>query len=210
MPMRRIGLLGGTFDPVHLAHVQLAQDACAALALDEVWFVIAAQPWQKQGVSPAVHRLAMLEAALTDAADAHLRIEPMELTRQGASYTIDTLIALRARLGVDVALVWLMGADQWRNLPTWHRHTELLEYASIAVAQRASPAGDLADQPKVTLPPALPITQPSGQVVSFSMAPHPASATDIRAEGGRGGLARDWLSPRVHTYIQQHHLYDNR
>lgn len=205
--MRRIGLLGGTFDPVHAAHVQLAHDAIGALMLDEVWFVIAAQPWQKPDVTPAPHRLAMLQAALEDAADPRLRIEPLELDRPGASYTIDTLTALRLRLGPQIALVWLMGADQWRNLPTWHRHTELLEYASIAVAQRETTATAPA---AVVWPPALPITQPHGQTVSFAMTPHPANATDIRALGARGAASHPWLSPRVRDYIQQHHLYDNR
>ncbi len=205
-PVRRIGLLGGSFDPIHAGHLQLARDAIDALGLDELRLVVAAQPWQKPQVSAARHRLRMVELALADAPAPwreRMAIERCELARTGPSYTIDTLIELRERLGTAVCLVLIMGSDQWGNLATWHRHADLTQYASIAVAQRA-------DAPAATpaLPPVAALTSPHGQIVSFAMTPHPASATALRAALRAGEAVGDLLAPAVLAYIRTQHLYE--
>ena len=205
--MKRIGLLGGSFDPLHTGHLQLARDAIAALRLDELRLVVAAQPWQKPGVSPAAQRLRMVELALEALATtepalrARLAIEHCELDRTGPSYTIDTLIALRAALGPAPCLVLVMGSDQWHNLGTWRRHAELTDYASIAVARRDAATGDL--------PASGPLTATHGQTVSFAMTPHPAAATAIRAQLRAGqAVGPDLLPPTVLAYIRAQHLYE--
>ena len=219
--MRRIGLLGGSFDPIHAGHLQLARDAIDALELDELRFVVAAQPWQKPQVSAPAHRLRMVELALASVPApwrARMTIERCELERSGPSYTIDTLIALRAALGPEVCLALVMGSDQWRNLPTWHRHDELIRYASIAVAERAGdlphPSGESAGASPAlalpALPPAAPLTAPCGQAVSFRMHPQPAAATRLRAALHSGAAVDDLLPPAVLAYIRANHLYETR
>jgi nicotinate-nucleotide adenylyltransferase len=222
--MKRIGLLGGSFDPLHAGHLQLARDAIAALGLDELRLVVAAQPWQKPGVSPAAQRLRMVELALDDlepSLRARVAIERCELDRTGPSYTIDTLIALRAALGPAPCLALVMGSDQWHNLGTWHRHAELTDHASIAVARRtdatSAPAGAathpsaaaLRDPRYAALPAPGALGTPHGQTVSFVMTPHPASATAIRAQLRAGqAVGPDLLPPTVLAYIRAQHLYE--
>lgn len=206
--MKRIGLLGGSFDPVHAGHLQLAHDALTQIELDEVRFVVAANPWQKTHVSAPTHRLRMVEIALANAPDALRRrcaIERCELTRTGISYTIETVIELRARYGPDACLVLVMGSDQWRNLGTWHRHAELTDYANIAVARRGARDAHTA---AADLPPTLAVTAAHGQIVSFPMTPHPAAATDIRAALRAGVEVGDLLPAAVLAYIRTHHLYE--
>jgi nicotinate-nucleotide adenylyltransferase len=201
----RIGLLGGSFDPPHLGHVQLARDAMTALALNEVRFVIAGEPWQKHHITDACHRLAMVELALAN--ETGLVVEHCELERAGPSYTFETLRELRARYGPQPCLVWIMGSDQFANLHTWQHHDELTQLAHLAVAQRAG------DQP-LSLPSADALTfaspsnstttLPFGKLVSFRMMPHPAASTHIRPNPSAHA---DLLAPPVLAYIQAHSLY---
>ncbi len=226
--MKRIGLLGGSFDPIHAGHLQLARDAIHALGLDELRLVVAAQPWQKPDVSPAAQRLRMVEVAVASvepALRARLAIERCELDRTGPSYTIDTLTALRAALGPAPCLVLVMGSDQWHNLGTWRRHAELTDYASIAVARRAPPAATDATtrtgtamrtgtatpaRPAIAAHDAPRDAAHGGQSVAFAMTPHPASATAIRAQLRAGqAVGPDLLPPTVLAYIRAQHLYGN-
>ncbi|MCE2985007.1 MAG: nicotinate (nicotinamide) nucleotide adenylyltransferase [Burkholderiales bacterium] len=203
--VRRIGLLGGSFDPPHHAHLQLARQAQQALGLEQVRFVIAAQPWQKTGVSPSQHRLAMLQLALQH--HDGLAIETCELERTGPSYAIDTLRELRQRYGPQAMLVWILGSDQYFNLPTWHQHEQLLHYANFAVVQRQASAKQK-DQLE-TLPEATGLTQPRGQTVRFFMPALDISSTAIRQAIAHGApeTVQGLLAPAVLTYILDHHLY---
>ncbi len=143
----RLGILGGTFDPVHLGHLALAEEARDALALERVLFVVAGDPWQKAGrsLAPAEIRLAMVEAAIRD--NPTFQASRLELDRTGPTYTVDTLDVLdadaRAR-GVLPDLWFLMSADALAGLRTWRDPDRILEVARIAVAPRVSdaPAAD--------------------------------------------------------------------
>ena len=137
---RGIGLLGGTFDPVHNGHLSLAREALSQLHLARIDFVPAANPWQKTRVSAAEKRLGLLQAALEG--EPLLRINPIELLREGPTYTIDTLKALREEIGPSVPLVLILGADQWNNLQTWKDWAAFPSYCHLAVANRdvATPA----------------------------------------------------------------------
>jgi nicotinate-nucleotide adenylyltransferase len=194
---RRIGLLGGSFDPPHLGHLQLARDAIAALTLDELRFVVAGDPWQKGRITPAHHRLAMVELAVK--AEPGCSVERCELERAGPTYTFDTLRTLRERLGPEICLVWIMGSDQYANLHTWHRHAELTNLANIAVALRAGSA-----ETSLPAPDAGTLGTPYGQRVHFAMTPHPASSTLIRQNPEKQA---DLLAPPVLAYIRAHSLY---
>ena len=129
-----IGVLGGTFDPVHFGHLRLALEMCEGLALKELRMIPAGQP-PHRGVpaASARDRLAMLEAAV--AGTDRLRVDPRELQREGPSYTVDTLASLRAELPDD-SICLIVGMDAFNALTTWHCWQELLNLAHIGIARR--------------------------------------------------------------------------
>jgi nicotinate-nucleotide adenylyltransferase len=201
----RIGLLGGSFDPPHHAHLQLARHAQQALQLEQVRFVIAAQPWQKPAVSPSRHRLAMLQLALQQ--QVGLEIESCELQRAGSSYAIDTLRELRQRYGSEAVLVWILGSDQYFNLPTWHEYQQLFCYANFAVVERQ--VSNSEKQQIRALPRAEQLSQPYGQTVRFFMPALDISSSAIRLSVAQGKPEKiqGLLAPAVLAYILKHHLY---
>ena len=207
---RRIGLLGGSFDPVHVGHIALARAAQSALLLDEVRFIPAGIAWQKGGaVASAGDRVAMLQLAL--GSEPGWIIDHCELQRPGASYTIDTLLELRAALGPEPALVLLLGADQFRNLPSWQRFGELPTHCHLAVTQRAPrQLSDLPEPLEALLAArgsdALP-DAPAGSIVFFNMPPVPVSSSGIRAQLAAGQQPAELLPPGVLDYIEGKHLY---
>ena len=190
---RRIGLFGGTFDPVHRAHLALARAALQALALDELRWVPAGQPWQKSRViTAAVHRRAMLELAI--AGEPRFVLEPIELQREGPSYTLDTVRALQAA-EPDARWWLLIGADQHAGLHTWHGWRELLGRVRLAVAARPGVA---------------PALHPEVQAAGFDVVPMPLmdiSATAIRERVARGEAIDDLVPAAVAGYIDQQALY---
>lgn len=191
----RIGLLGGTFDPVHRAHVALAESALAALALDSVRWVPAGQPWQKVGgraVTPASHRVAMVQLAI--AHEPRFVLDRIEVDREGPSFTLDTVRALQAA-EPGHAWVLLIGQDQYANLHTWANWRELLARVELAVANRPGPAR---------------LPHPDVQAHPHRMVPLPMldiSSTQIRAAAARGRDLLPMVPPEVARYIGQHRLY---
>ena len=143
--MKKIGILGGTFDPPHIGHLKLAIHFAKALNLDELLLIPSRESWQKGlDITSAEIRFQLTEAAGIDLASAFLYlkiptqigIDRIELDRAGPSYAIDTVRALRERYGSDVSLSWLMGADSLIQLPTWNSWEKLLDYVNFAVASR--------------------------------------------------------------------------
>lgn len=216
-PRKRIGLLGGSFDPVHVAHLALGQAAISALRLDELVLLPNGHAWQKgEHLASARHRLAMLRLTIASlpavaTQQAQWKIDEQELKRSGPSYTIDTLRALRLQLGPDPALILIIGSDQFRKLDSWHRWTELFDYAHIAVTQRE----------RVTLtdlPPAieesllargtgaLPDT-PCGNIMFFRMPAVPVSSTQLRRQLAAGQPVNGLLPMGVEAYLRRHGLY---
>jgi nicotinate-nucleotide adenylyltransferase len=138
---RRVGILGGTFDPPHIGHLAMAVEVRDALALDVVLLVVAHEPWQKVGtrrVSPSPDRLALVEAAVTDLEG--LEACDVEIRHGGPSYTADTVAALAAA-GPDDELWVILGADAAAGLPTWERGDEVAERARLVVAARDGETG---------------------------------------------------------------------
>ena len=190
---KRIGLFGGSFDPVHLAHLALARQALDELRLNELRWVPAGRAWQKsRAMTTAEHRVAMLELAIAD--EPRFVLERCEVQRPGPSYTLDTVRELQAR---DPAAQWFLviGQDQWQNLHTWHGFEELLRRVTLAVAQRPGSMAEI--DARVRAAPCVPLALP----------PMPISATEIRARAAAGGDLSSLVPPAVALYIHQHGLY---
>ena len=189
----RIGLLGGTFDPPHNAHLALARAALGALKLDELRWIPAGQPWQKaRAISAAVHRDAMVR--LTIAGEARFMLDRTELDRDGPSFMLDTV---RAFSTAQPQAQWflIIGADQYAGLHTWCGWQELLSLATLAVANRPG-----------SMPPVNP------EVLHFTrcVVPLPMldiSATEIRSCVAKGLPIDSMVPPAVARYIEQHGLY---
>lgn len=181
------GLFGGTFDPPHIGHLVAAREALERLGLDRVAFVPAAQPPHKpgRGVTAAAHRLAMLQAALTD--EPRFEIEEMELQRPGPSYTVDTLRTMRGVRPED-QLVLLLGADQYAELQTWREPEAVATLARLVVVARAGEA-------------------PAPGVERLEMPRLDVSSTLVRERVGRGLSVRWLVPPAVEQYIEIHRLY---
>lgn len=204
-----VGVLGGTFDPVHYGHLTLAADAAAQLNLVEVRFIAAGTPPHRAApLASAKARVDMLKLAL--AGKPRFKLDEREILRQGASYCVDTLCELRQELGDSCPLYLLLGADAFAGLGTWHRWQELFALTHIAVALR--PGFTFKDLPpavaaefvkrRTTLPHAV-----TGSIVVLHIAPVEVSASMIREHLAEGKGARDLLPPPVFDYIQANHLY---
>ena len=191
--MTRVGVFGGSFDPVHQAHVALAQSALGALHLDQVRWVPAGNPWQKtRAMTPAEDRLALVQAAIEG--EPHFVLDRIEVDRSGPSYTLDTLRELQAA-HAGVQWVLLIGQDQYSGLHTWKDWQALLGLVELAVANRP---GDLR-QP-----------HPDVQRFPHRMVPLPMldiSSTDIRTRVAAGLDISHLVPPGVARYIETHGLY---
>lgn len=216
----RVGLLGGSFNPVHVGHLALGRAAAEALALDRMIVMPTGNSWQKAGSGyasvDAQHRLAMVQLAvapLTSPGPGQCRwsADDLEVRRAGPTYTVETLRTLRTRLGPSAALILVLGSDQLHNLATWHRWQELPELAHIAVTQRERVS--LAGLPEpverlVAQRGAQTLTDsPAGSIVFFQMPPVAVSATGLRAQLARGEYPEELLPPGVSDYIRRHRLY---
>ena len=193
---KRIGLLGGSFDPVHIAHIELAKAAIKHLNLDEVQLLPAKQPWQKPELATSAQdRLNMLELA-TDGLPG-IVINPIELKRPGKTYTLDTLNELPR----EHAYFWLMGADQLANFPTWSNWQEIAKRLTLVAAQRPGNA--------LQVPPALQTLIDAGQahVQTLPFEPLAISSSALRELLAQQKPVDQWLVPKVITYIGQHRLY---
>jgi len=206
-----IGVLGGTFDPVHHGHLRLALEAAEALDLEEVRLIPAGQPPHRvQPVASAPDRLALVEAAV--GGTPRLRADRREADRPGPSYTVDTLASLRSDLGRR-PLFLLLGMDAFRGLDTWHRWREIPRLAHLAVARRPGgrlpvqgPVAELLSGARVDDPRTL-RRRPAGSVVLVDVPPLAISATRIRELLGAGRDPR-WLLPdSTLALIRQRGLY---
>ena len=210
---RRVGILGGTFDPPHVGHLALARSARDAMQLDEVRLMPTGHSWQKSAAgASALQRLEMVRIALRDVGPAEgLRADDREVVRSGQTYTVDTLEALRKELGPDVMLVLIVGSDQLRNLATWRNWQRLFDLAHIAATQREritledlppEVEAEVASRGRDALPDA-----PAGSVVFFRMPAVAVSATGLRAQLAAGERPDALSPPAVLDYIQSHRLY---
>ena len=223
-----LGLLGGTFDPIHRAHLALAVAAFESGALGRLRFIPAGlPPHRPPPVAGGAHRLAMVRLAMADLPSAfavRCEVDPAEVDSDVPSYTVTTLERLRRELGPTRPLALILGADAFAGLPTWHRWTELTDFAHLLVTGR--PGHDLAEdawpatlqahaKSRLRADPATLADSPAGLIATFPMPPVDVSATRIRAllaagtaGGGEEQAATAKLLPAdVVRYIRLHHLY---
>jgi nicotinate-nucleotide adenylyltransferase len=201
-----IGVFGGTFDPIHVAHLAVAQEAVEALGLERVVFVPAGQPPHKPGqaITAGEHRLAMVELAI--AGNDRFAVDRIELDRPGPSYTVETLEVLRAAgadRGLEPQLTLILSAEAFLSLPTWNDPARVLELACVAVAPREGYPGAGAAFVAKHFP---------GQVdrVIFLDGPRlRLSATELRERAAAGRTLRYLVPDAVAAYIDDHDLYRN-
>lgn len=200
-----IGILGGTFDPIHNGHLRTALDVQEALALDEIRLIPVSQPPHRQ--TPALSpqkRLALVVAAVAD--NPLFRVDDRELKRPGNSYTVDTLHAIRREIG-DQPICLLMGSDAFRGFPTWHKPDEILQLAHLVVMQRPNEENPSIHRERVTTDPASLRESPGGRIFFQQVTQLAISATDIR-ERLQQGRSPHWLLPdAVLEIIEQNNLY---
>jgi len=214
-----IGLLGGTFDPIHFGHLRLAEEAREALGLGQLRLIPAGEPPHRDTPrSPAEHRVAMARLAVQD--NPGLTVDDIEIRHDGPSYSVLTLTRLRAQLGDTQPLVLLLGADAFEGLATWHRWREIFELAHVAVANRPGYAPHGRRWPEVLSPELAKACEgrvlnsvdalgmkPAGGILPFDMTPLAISATLIRDLLQHGHSARYLLPDPVLDYIAARHLY---
>lgn len=211
-----VGILGGTFDPVHLAHLALARVACEKLDLAQVLWVPAGQPPHRDRPRTAPgDRCAMVAAAI--AGEPRFLLDASEAEQAVPSYTVPTLERLRRHFGPNRPLVLLMGADAFRGLPGWHRWREVFQVAHVGVATRPGyPLTDfaepLASEFAARSRPAGTdfLSTPAGAIVPFELSAGTVSATEVRrllAAGAPQERLRALLPAAVVDYIQRHRLY---
>ena len=192
--VRKLGVMGGTFDPIHIGHVLAASEAADQVGLDEVLFVPTGQSWQKsdRNITSSDHRVAMTALAIED--DDRFTLSLMEVQRSGPSYTIDTVNELkRAEPTTDIYVI--VGADAIRTISTWHQSQALINDVHFIVMARAG-HGISADE------------IPVKHSVVIEMPQVEISSSDIRERVGSGRSIKYLVPDNVASYIAKHHLYN--
>jgi nicotinate-nucleotide adenylyltransferase len=210
-PARRIGVLGGTFDPVHIGHLRSALEVAEVLALDELRLMPNARPPHRDTPQvSAQDRLEMVRCAVEGVPT--LSVDARELARDTPSYTIETLELMRAELAASDQLFLLLGWDAFCGLPSWHRWEELLQHCHILVLQRPDADVEPPDALRnllaarsVSDPQAL--AGPAGQIAFVWQTPLAVSATQIRQLLASGKSVRFLVPDAVLAYIDAHNLY---
>jgi nicotinate-nucleotide adenylyltransferase len=197
----KIGVLGGTFDPIHLGHLKVAEVVSAHLDLSEVIFIPAGQPWLKANnfISPAEHRLEMMRLAL--AGRSYFLLSTMEIERPGPTYTVDTMAELRRQFGSGHELFFILGWDNLTQLPKWHEPSRLIKLCQLVAVPRVDfPEPDLKSLGKT-------IPGLSQRVILLDEPRIDVNASEIRRMVGEG-LSISHLVPEVvEKYIKKKKLY---
>jgi nicotinate-nucleotide adenylyltransferase len=195
--MRRTGLMGGTFDPVHYGHLIAAEAAREAAKLEEVWFIPTFVPPHKAHPgADAETRRHMLETALADSPN--FRVEDIELAREGVSYTIDTVIALMQR-HPERSFYWIVGSDMVKDLPSWRRSEELAEHLTFIGLERPGQPCNDSDLPSYI----------RRKLLRASMPPIGLSSTDIRHRIKERRSIRYMVPDSVYEFIRRNGLYES-
>jgi len=203
MIRRKIGVLGGTFDPIHLGHLIVAEDIREKLGLGEVLFIPAGRPWLKlkeeKTVSAAEHRLAMVRLAV--ASNPYFKVSTMEIERLGLSYSIDTVLELKAKLGARAEIYFIVGPDAMAELPKWKEPSRLVELCQVVGIGR--PGHATADLRKLERS----VPGASQRIKLVDVPQIDISSTEIRERVARGISIRYLVPEAVEKYIEEHGLY---
>jgi nicotinate-nucleotide adenylyltransferase len=198
--MSRIGLLGGSFDPIHVGHLHIARQACVRLGLDQVVLMPAGQPPHKLGLAMTdpEHRFEMVRLAV--AGEPLFTLSRIDLDRPGPCYSVDTVRLLQDAWGPETRIYFLIGADSLADLPTWYRPRRLLELCQVVALRRPGYAIDLAALER-RFPGAPPI------VLLEHVPQVDVSATEVRRRVAKGRSIEGLVPPAVAAYIEAHGLY---
>lgn len=218
--MQRAAIYGGTFDPVHKGHIEVARRVLQLFELEEVLFVPACVPPHKSVVSSAFHRFAML--ALATDQDALLRISTIELDEPERPYAVDTVERMRTEMGADRRLFFMIGADSWSEITTWHEWQRLLKMCDLIVVTRPGyelsdsiphGAAQVVDVRGMSRPEISEVLSDDSEPRTFftDAAMVDISATAIRAaaRAGASELLREIVPASVANYIEKYELFKN-
>jgi nicotinate-nucleotide adenylyltransferase len=194
-----VGILGGTFDPIHIGHLVVAEEARIKVGFDEVLFVPARQPLLKpdRNITPANHRVEMVRRAITD--NPYFKLCALEIERPGPSYTVDTLTMLRDQLGNEASLFFILGRDTLAELPSWKEPKRLVQLCSLVVAPRLG-AKDLKHL-ETEIPGLL------DKVIQLDMPVIGISSSGVRQRMARGLPIRYLVPTAVQEYITEQKIY---
>jgi len=200
----KIGVLGGTFDPIHLGHLIVAEEARARLNLPQTLFVPAGQPWLKTNnvISPAEHRVEMIRLAIAD--KPYFKLSTMEIERPGPTYTVDTIAALKGQLSPGDELFFILGWDNLIQLPQWREPSRLIKMCRLVAIPRVGyPTPEL-----TSLEAAIPGL--SQRVILLDSPRVDINASEIRQRVAQGLSIHHLVPEPVERYIKQHKLYVTR
>jgi nicotinate-nucleotide adenylyltransferase len=199
----RIGIIGGTFDPVHYAHLAIAEEIYCVLKLTRMIFVPAGQPPHKQGddITPVMQRLHMLKLAI--ATNVHFSLSLVDVQRTGPSYTVDTLRLLRQELGPQAKLYFVIGSDSLEELPSWHEPAGILAQATIVTLMR--PGYTEISEQRERLEARLPALK--HRLITLDGPRMDISSTELRRRVAEGRPIKYQTPEAVEEYILQEGLY---
>jgi len=197
----KIGVLGGTFDPIHLGHLIVAEEARARLNLTQTLFVPAGQPWLKTNnvISPAEHRVEMIRLAIAD--KPYFKLSTMEIERPGPTYTVDTIAALKGQLGPGAELYFILGWDNLIQLPQWREPSRLIKMCHLVAIPRVGYPTPALDSLETAIP---------GLSQSVTLLDKPwidINASVIRQRVAHGLSISHLVPEPVERYIKKHRLY---
>jgi len=198
-----IGVLGGTFDPIHIGHLKVAEEAAARLDLPRILFMPAGQPWLKLNnanvISPLPHRLEMVRLGIDG--NPRFKLSTLEIERSGPTYTVDTIAQLQSQLGAGDEIFFILGWDNLSQLPQWHKPERLIKMCRLVAVPRVDfPLPDL---------PALEKELPgiSARVILFDKPRIDINASEIRRRAAEGLAISEFVPAPVERYIKEHGLY---
>ncbi len=196
-----IGVLGGTFDPIHNGHIIVAEEVRARLNLAEVLFVPAGQPWldKTSPISAAEYRVQMVRLAIAD--KPYFKLSTMEIDRAGPSYTVDTITELRARLGAGDELFFILGRDSLAQLPQWREPSRLIKMCRLVAVPRPGYSLPDLDSLEASIPGL------SRRLILLDKPEIDIDATEIRKWVAQGLSIGHLVPEPVDEYIRQHKLY---
>jgi nicotinate-nucleotide adenylyltransferase len=199
--MNKIGILGGTFDPIHVGHLIIAEEARVKLGLSEVLFVPAGQPWLKvdHNITSAIHRVEMVRRAI--ATNPHFELCTLEVERPSPSYTVDTMEMLQEQLGAQASFFFILGRDALVDLPLWKEPNKLIQICRLVAVPRLS-----SDLPGLkSLEASIPGL--GGNVIQLDAPVIDISSSQIRRRLAQGLSIRYLVPDEVERYIVEQRLY---
>lgn len=196
----RIGIMGGTFDPIHFGHLAMAEEAREIFSLDKILFIPSARPPHKveKNITPEVHRLMM--TFLATQSNENFQVSPMEILRDGLSYTLDTMNQLENKFGADTELFFIIGADSMADLPKWHKSKELVAKVHFIATTRPGIKVDLEEVKNF-------FGDDAKNIFQVAVPGMEISSTDIRERVKSGRSIKYFVPEVVEEYILKENLY---